>query len=138
MNYWLMRVVTRVQDVQFTLLGGRLMGPPTLRLTTTGRRTGRSRRVLLLYLEDGERLVVLASAGGAASDPGWCWNLRADSRVVVERGGRRAGWYEASELEGAEREALFGRMCERWSHFADYERTAGRTIPVIGLRPAVG
>ena len=146
MNYRLMRAVTRIQDVQFTLFGGRWMGPPTLRLTTTGRRSGRARRVLLLYLVDelagesaaGERLIVIASAGGAASDPDWCENLRVNPRAVVERGGRRAGTYGAVELEGAEREELFERMCEQWPHFAGYQRKAGRLIPVVALRAAAG
>ena len=142
MNYRLMRAVTRIQDAQFTLFGGRFMGPPTLRLTTTGRVSGRARRVLLLYLADaaaeGERLVVIASAGGAAADPDWCKNLRANPRAVVERGGHRAGAYEAVELEGAEREELFGRMCELWPHFAGYQRKAGRLIPVIALRASAG
>ena len=136
MNYRLMRAVTRIQDVQFSLLGGRWMGPPTLRLTTTGRRSGRARRALLLYLEDGERLVVIASAGGAASDPDWCENLRAMPRAVVERGGRATAEYEASELEGEEREAMFEKMCGLFSHFEGYQRKAGRRIPVIALTPA--
>lgn len=135
MNYRLMRAVTRIQNVQFSLFRGRFMGPPTLRLTTTGRNSGLSRRALLLYLDEGARLIVIASAGGAPADPDWCNNLRATPRALVERGGRPAREYDAAELEGEDRDQTFANMCNLFSHFAAYQQKAGRPIPVIALTP---
>ena len=66
MNHRLMRIITVLQSPLFTLFRGRFMVLPTLRLTVTGRRTGRDRRVLLLFGVDGERLAVVASAGRRA------------------------------------------------------------------------
>lgn len=135
MNYRLMRAVTSIQNVQFSLFRGRFMGPPTLRLTTTGRNSGLSRRALLLYLDEGARLIVIASAGGAPADPDWCKNLRTTPQAVVERGGHPAREYHAAELEGEDREQTFAKMCNLFSHFVAYQEKAGRLIPVIALTP---
>lgn len=135
MNYRLMRAITSIQNVQFSLFRGRFMGPPILRLTTTGRRSGLSRRVLLLYLDEGPRLIVIASAGGAPADPDWCKNLRAAPNAVVERGGQPAREYDAAELAGEDRDQTFARMCKLFSHFAAYQQQAGRPIPVVALSP---
>lgn len=133
MDYRLMRAITSIQNVQFSLFRGRFMGPPTLRLTTTGRNSGLSRRVLLLYFDEGPRLIVIASAGGAPADPDWCKNLRATPTAVVERGGQPAREYDAVELDGEDRDETFARMCKLFSHFAAYQQQAGRPIPVIAL-----
>ena len=135
MNYRLMRAITSIQNVQFSLFRGRFMGPPILRLTTTGRRSGLSRRVLLLYLDEGSRLIVIASASGAPADPDWCKNLRAAPNAIVERGGQPTREYDAAELEGEDRDQTFARMCKLFSHFAAYQQKAGRPIPVIALTP---
>ncbi len=70
-------------------VGGRLLGSPVLLLTTTGRKSGRPRTIPLLYLRDGENLVVVASNGGTAGDPAWWLNLMADPEANVEVGGRK-------------------------------------------------
>lgn len=136
MNYRLMRTINAVQGMFFSLFSGRFMGPPTLRMTTTGRRSGRPRRSLLLYMEDGERLIIIASAGALPRDPDWCLNLRANPRVTVERAGQPAREYLAAELEGEERDSMFKTMSDFYPPFADYQSRVSRRIPVIALRPA--
>src|SRR5207253_1884739 len=70
-------------------IGGRAFGAPVLLLTARGRKTGKARTTPLLYLEDGDRLVVVASKGGAPRHPAWFLNLAANPEVTVERGGER-------------------------------------------------
>lgn len=59
-------------------------GIPVCLLTTTGRKTGQPRTVPLLFLEDGERVVLVASQGGLPQHPLWFRNIRADPRVTVQ------------------------------------------------------
>lgn len=80
-----------------------------LRLTTIGRRTGRSRSVIVAYFGDGDDLVTLAMNGWGAPEPGWWLNLKANPDAVVElRGGRRE--VRAHAAVGEERE----RLWQRW------------------------
>ena len=138
MNHRLMRIITVLQSPLFTLFRGRFMFLPTLRLTVTGRRTGRDRRVLLLFGVDGDRLVVVASAGGAQADPQWCKNLRVNPEVRVERAGHAIQRYTASDSHGEERERLFAIMTAFYPRYSKYQRNAGRLIPVVVLTPVEG
>ena len=72
---------------------------------TTGRKSGRSRTIPLLYLRDGENLVVVTSNGGTAGNPEWWLNLVADPEASVEVGGRKLR-VRAEEAEGEERRRL--------------------------------
>jgi deazaflavin-dependent oxidoreductase (nitroreductase family) len=84
-----------------------------LRLHTTGRRSGRSRAVVLGYIEDGDRLVTLAMNGWDPADPAWWLNLQADPSASVDLvgGSRRV---VAAQATGAERDRL-------WTALHDYE-----------------
>jgi F420H(2)-dependent quinone reductase len=111
-------------------------GAPICLLTTTGRRTGRSRTVPLLYLPlRGDQLVVVASRGGTSTNPAWYLNLRADPRATVE--------VEASRREMVAREATATERAELWPEltavyprFDTYQRRTTRLIPVVILRPS--
>ena len=82
-----------------------------LRLTTTGRRTGQPRGVILGYFEDGRDLVTLAMNGWGAGEPAWWLNLQAHPDAIVEfRGGRRE--VRGHAAEGEERERLWQRWRE--------------------------
>ena len=94
--------------------------------------------MLLLFGVDGERLVVVASAGGAQDDPQWCKNLRVDPEVRVERAGHAMQRYTASEEHGEERERLFAIMTAFYPRYPKYQRNAGRLIPVVVLTPVEG
>src|SRR5215212_1779563 len=64
-------------------VAGRMFESPVLLLTTTGRKSGKERTTPLLYLEDGENLIVVASVGGAPRHPAWYWNLKTNPEARV-------------------------------------------------------
>jgi deazaflavin-dependent oxidoreductase (nitroreductase family) len=115
-------------------LGGRIVGAPVLLLTTTGRRSGAERTVPLLYLEDGENLVVVASNGGTAGHPAWRSNLRANPEATVEIRGRKLR-VRAEEAATEEKERLWPRLVAMYGPYESYRGRTDRGIPVIILRP---
>ncbi|GAA1583576.1 nitroreductase/quinone reductase family protein [Actinomadura kijaniata] len=119
------------------VVGGMFEGGRLLLLTTTGARTGRRHTAPVGYLPDGERVLVIASAGGAPRHPAWFHNLRAHPRVTVEAG---AFTYEADAvvLDGAERDAAWARAVESDPGWAAYQEKTARTIPVVALVPVPG
>ncbi|WP_245765162.1 nitroreductase/quinone reductase family protein [Nonomuraea jiangxiensis] len=118
-------------------VGGPFEGARLLLLTTEGARTGASHTTPLGYLPDGERLLIIASAGGAPRHPAWYHNLRANPLVTVEDG---LLTYQAKAvvLEGEERERLFARAVESDPGWGAYEERSGRTLPVVALHPIHG
>jgi F420H(2)-dependent quinone reductase len=82
-----------------------------LRLTTTGRRTGKHRQVVVGYFEDGHNLVTMAMNGWGAAEPAWWLNLQAHPDATVQtRDG--VSPVRARRAEGAERERLWSRWAE--------------------------
>jgi deazaflavin-dependent oxidoreductase (nitroreductase family) len=109
----------------------------TLRLTTTGRRTGRPRSVMVGYFEDGENLVTLAMNGWADPEPAWWLNLQAQPDAAVEFvGGARA--VRARAAEGAERSRLWARWSEIDRRLDAYaaKRSSPTAVVVLEPRPA--
>ena len=106
-------------------------------LTTTGRRSGQSRAVPLYAWEDGDRLVVVGSRGGAASDPDWARNLRAHPRATVKHG-REVREVSATEVDDADRERLWKLVCEAFPLYASYQRKTRRVIPLFVLETVDG
>jgi F420H(2)-dependent quinone reductase len=122
----------------YRLTRGRVMGKigraPVLLLTTTGRRSGQERTAPVLYLPDGERLVVIGSNAGNTRPPAWALNLRANPDADVEvRGDRRR--VHARVAEGEERADLWRRMNEQYGGFDDYESRTSRDIALFVLEP---
>jgi deazaflavin-dependent oxidoreductase (nitroreductase family) len=115
-------------------LGGRVGRAPVLLLTTTGRRTKRQRTTPLLYLADGDRLVVVASYGGAPQHPAWFLNLEAtpDVEAQVRRDRRRV---RARVATAEEREAYWPRLVAIYRYYDSYQRKTSREIPVVVLEP---
>ncbi len=111
-------------------------GPPTLRLWTVGRASGRERSVLLLYLDDGPRVVVVASYGGHSEHPQWWKNLLAEPNCRVWSAARGAESMVASELHGEEREAVWERLVSIYSPYRAYQEKTTRRIPLVALSPA--
>ncbi|TDD57225.1 nitroreductase family deazaflavin-dependent oxidoreductase [Nonomuraea terrae] len=119
-------------------VGGPFEGARLLLLTTTGARSGARRTVPLGYLPDeGGRMLLIASAGGAPHHPAWYHNLRADPQVTVETGVFTIE-AEATVLEGEERDRLFARAVEADPGWADYQAKSGRVLPVVALTPRSG
>ncbi len=126
--------VYRVTDGR---VGGSIAGGPVLLLTTTGRKSGRERTIPLLYLKDGEDLVVVGSNGGTAAPPAWWLNLKNNPEATVEVGGRKVRvWAEEAGFE--EKERLWTKLVEMYGGYEDYRRRTDREIPVVFLHPVNG
>ncbi len=110
-------------------------GVHTLVLTTTGRTSGKSRQSAMIYGQDGDAYVVIASQGGAPTHPNWYLNLTADPAVEVQVGPERFA-ARAHTAEGAERERLWALMTGIWPNFNVYQTRTGRQIPVVVLERA--
>lgn len=118
-------------------VGGRLKGMPVLQLTTTGRRSGEPRTVMLTSpLQHDGAYVVVGSRGGDDVHPAWYLNLRAEPAVTVQVGGGPATPMRARVLEGDERAATWAEVTERYPHYAGYQRRTERQIPLVALEPA--
>ena len=119
-------------------VGGMFEGAQLILLTTTGARSGRSHTTPLGFLHDeGERLLVIGSAGGGPRHPDWYYNLRKHPRVTVETG-VRAFDADAVVLTGSERDRIFAKAAADEPDWAEYERRAGRRLPVVALHPVSG
>jgi deazaflavin-dependent oxidoreductase (nitroreductase family) len=117
------------------VVGGMFEGVPLLLLHHTGAKSGTERVSPLAYQSDGGRYVVFASKGGAPTNPDWYHNLKANPQVTIEVGTEKFAAL-ASEATGEERERLFRTQVENIPQFGEYEKQAGRVIPVIVLTPA--
>jgi deazaflavin-dependent oxidoreductase (nitroreductase family) len=116
------------------VLGGSIVGRPILLLTTTGRKTGVQRTAPLLYLEDEENLIVIASNGGNPRHPAWWLNLEKNPQAEVRlRNEKRR--VRAEEATGEERERLWRAVVETYSGYEGYQKATDRQIPVVILRP---
>jgi len=125
----------------YRLTGGRLgedvPGGPgkMLLLDHVGAKSGTKRTAPLLYIRDGENLVIVASKGGYPKNPAWFYNLRANPDTTVQVGGDRLAVH-AREADAAERDRFWPRLDRAWPGYADYRaRSRGREIPLIVLEP---
>ena len=115
-------------------IGHRTRQGPVLLLTTVGRKSGQPRTTPLLYMADGDDVVVVASNGGRPQTPAWWHNLRAQPEAEVQVGPRRMS--VAAELAGPEERArLWPRLTGFYGGWAHYQTLTDREIPVVVLRP---
>lgn len=106
-----------------------------LLLTTMGAKTGKPRTTPLVYIKDGEKLVLIASNGGNLRHPAWYLNLRANPEVEVFLDGKTAR-YIAKDAQDEEHERLWNEAVGLYSGYEKYRRRAGgRKIPVVLLEP---
>lgn len=105
-------------------------------LTTTGAVTGQSRSVTLYAWEDGERLVIVGSLGGAAHNPAWVHNLRADPHASVRTLATTTSMLAHEVTDAAERSRLWQLVVDRFPLYATYQRRTKRQIPLFTLTPA--
>jgi F420H(2)-dependent quinone reductase len=113
-------------------LFGRVGRAPVLLLTTTGRRSGQARTAPVLFLADGERLIVIGSNAGNERAPAWALNLQANPDAEVEIGGRRRQ-VRARVAEGDERAELWSKMNDQYGGFEDYRARTKRDIKLFVL-----
>jgi deazaflavin-dependent oxidoreductase (nitroreductase family) len=117
--------------------GDRFLGQDLVYLTTVGAKSGQKRQVTLGRFADGDdSWLVVASVGGAASNPAWYHNIAArPDQVWVEIGGQQMR-VTAQQLEGDERARAWRRITTANPRYAGYETKTDRVIPVIRLTRA--
>jgi deazaflavin-dependent oxidoreductase (nitroreductase family) len=115
-------------------VGGPFEGAPVLLLTTVGAKSGEHRTTPVMYLPDGERMIIFASLGGAPNNPAWYHNLVANPSTTVEVG-RDKVEVDAVVTSGEERDRLFDEQAALYPQFADYAQKTTRQIPVVALVP---
>ena len=112
-------------------------GRPLLLLTTTGAKSGQRRTTPMMYVRNGDHLMVIASNVGAPTHPAWYHNLMAHPDVTVEVGNET---FEATAIvtTGEERHQLWTRIVESYPFFSEHQAKTTRQIPVIILERQEG
>ncbi len=117
---------------------GRLLGTwgraPVLLLTSTGRRSGQPRTTPVVYLVEGQRIVLIGSNAGNERPPAWSLNLKADPDCEVQMGGKRRE-LRARVAQDEERDELWRAMNEQYAGFDDYKQRTTRDIALFVLEP---
>ena len=108
---------------------------PVVELTTTGRKSGQPRTVLLTSpVQEGSTYVVVASRGGDDQHPAWFLNLRDNPDVeVTTRGEKRR--MRARVADAAERARLWPLVTADHKNYAGYQKKTDREIPLVLLEP---
>jgi deazaflavin-dependent oxidoreductase (nitroreductase family) len=114
-------------------IGGKLGRAPILLLHHVGRKSGVKRVSPLLYLPDGDDMVVVASMGGSDKHPSWWINLRANPETIVEVGGEKRA-VVAEQADTEEKARLWPRLVEMYPSYGTYQSRTSREIPVVILR----
>jgi deazaflavin-dependent oxidoreductase (nitroreductase family) len=107
-------------------------GANVLLLTTTGRKSGEERTTPLIFREDGDRWVIVASKGGTPEHPSWYVNMLDDPEAEIQVKAERIP-VRMSTAEGDERERLWKLMNEQWPDYDSYQEKTDRKIPVVVL-----
>jgi deazaflavin-dependent oxidoreductase (nitroreductase family) len=109
-------------------------GVLTLLLTTRGRKSGKLRRTALIYGQDGENYVIVASKGGHPHHPAWYLNLSENPEVLVQVEDKKFP-ARAHTAEGVERARLWKIMTGIWPAYDEYQTKTDREIPIVVLTP---
>jgi deazaflavin-dependent oxidoreductase (nitroreductase family) len=115
-------------------VAGEVANLPVLLLTTTGRKTGRKRTTPLLFVRDGDDLVVVASNGGMDWFPAWWLNLQQHAAAVIELGRERRD-VTASKAGPERRARLWPAFAGPYPGYLEYEARTAREIPLVILHP---
>ncbi len=114
--------------------GGMFEGMPLVLVHNVGAKSGKEYVTPLVYLPDGDDVVIFASKGGAPENPGWYHNLKAEPNVSIEVGTEKLDAL-ATEATGEERDRLYSAQEAAQPQFAEYATKTDRKIPVIVLSP---
>jgi deazaflavin-dependent oxidoreductase (nitroreductase family) len=132
---WMSRINTWLYRASGGKIGGTfLQGAPVALLTTTGRKTGQPRVSPVLYLREGNRVILVASQGGREKNPMWYLNLKANAEVSVQIK-KEVLQLKAREASDAEREEYWPKLVEMYPSFDDYQSWTDRTIPIVICEP---
>jgi len=135
----MLRATGKLNVPVYRLTRGRLMGKigraPVLLLTTTGRRSGEKRTAPVVYISDGDRLIVIGSNAGNQRTPAWSLNLQANPDAEVDIYGERRR-VRARVAEGDERAECWRAANAEYAGFDHYDAHTARDIKVFVLEPA--
>lgn len=133
---WMSRINTWLYKASGGRIGNKfLQGAPVALLTTTGRKTGQPRVSPLLYLRDGDRVIVVASHGGREKNPMWYLNLKANPTVSVQIK-KEVLELVARDATDEERAHYWPHLVEMYSSYDDYQSWTDRKIPIVICDPA--
>jgi F420H(2)-dependent quinone reductase len=131
----LMGLHTQAYRLSRGLIGHRFPGaPPMLLLDHVGARSGTKRTSPLLYVADGEDVVLVASKGGNPKNPAWYHNLRANPDTTVQIGSERRPVH-ARVAAPEERKRLWPKAVATYSGYDGYQKRTKREIPLVILEP---
>ena len=133
------RIMSVVNTSLFSASGGRIgnkfmRGAPVCLVTTTGANSGERRTTPLIYLADGDNVVIVASKGGMSHHPGWYYNLAKYPEAQVQIGSSVRDRV-ARRASDAEKATLWPRLVEIYRDYDDYQARTDRDIPVMILSP---
>jgi len=114
------------------VVGGHFDGMNLLLVHTTGAKSGLERINPVAQIMDGDRYVIIASKGGAPTNPDWYYNIKANPEVTIEVGTQKFPAL-AAITEEPERSELFEKMASQYPGFEDYKEKTKRVIPVVTL-----
>ncbi len=130
----------RDQVAEYEASGGtrantlRETGIPVIIVTMRGHRSGKVRKVALMRVEHDGAYALVASYGGAPSNPAWYGNLVADPAVTIQDGPEPHD-YVVREVTGDERREWFDRAVAVFPNYAEYQAKTDRVIPVLVAEP---
>lgn len=131
--------VTKGHTAVYRATGGRIGhrfpgAPPMLLLDHLGARTGAGRTTPLVYVRDGENVVIVASKGGHPKHPAWYHNLRANPDTTIQIGSDRRPVHARTANSG-ERARLWDKAVETYGGYRGYQQRTEREIPLVVLEP---
>ena len=139
-SWFYINVAMRIDRVLLPLTRGRMsisIGQQVGILETVGAKSGQIRKTPLLFIRDGDHVILIASMGGAPRHPAWLHNIRAAPQVRFLGPGGSSGDYVAREAHGDERARLWAEAVDYYAGYAVYEVRAGkREIPIVVLERA--
>ena len=140
---WFVHVAWKVHRALHRISGGRFLWTPAnkrgwgaMRLTTTGRRSGQDRTVIVGYLEDGDDLLLMAMNGWDEGHPAWWLNLEANPEAVVRLSGQEPRRVRARLATGEEHDRLWKRWSEVDDDLDGFAARRSTTTPMLVLEPA--
>jgi deazaflavin-dependent oxidoreductase (nitroreductase family) len=130
----------RDQVAEYEASGGRRAntlrdtGLPVIIVTTRGNKTGKVRKFALMRVEHDGEYALVASMGGAPTNPVWYYNLKADPKALMIQDGPEPFEAEAREVTGEEKAVWWERAVAAFPPYAEYQAKTDRTIPVFVAR----
>ncbi|TDY06522.1 deazaflavin-dependent oxidoreductase (nitroreductase family) [Mycolicibacterium litorale] len=131
---WMSRGNTLLYKATGGRVGGTFGKAPVALLTTMGRKTGEPRVSPLLFLRDGDRVILVASRGGSDKHPMWYLNLRANPKVQVQIKDEVLALTARAATE-EERAHYWPKLTAMYPNFDDYQSWTDRVIPIVVCEP---